>query len=52
MPRNKGIGRKVKPKRDTFGTRSTTQRKQKLETAGRAEEPYNVDSDDIIFRLQ
>ena len=48
----KGIGRKVKPKRSTFGTRSTTQRKQKQEAAGRAEEPCNVDLDDIIFRLK
>ena len=46
MPRNKGIGRKYKRKRDTSSTYLRPKGKQKLETTGRAKEPCNVDSDD------
>ena len=49
MPRNKGIGRKYKRKRDTSSTYLRPKGKQKLETTGRAEEPCNVDSDDENF---
>ena len=49
MPRNKGIGRKCKRKRDTSSTYLRPKGKQKLETTGRAEEPCNVDSDDEEF---
>ena len=46
MPRNKGIGRKFKRKRDTSKPYLRPKGKQKLETTDRAEEPCNVDSDD------
>ena len=49
MPRNKGIGRKLKRKRDTSKPYLRPKRKQKLETTDRAEEPCNVDSDDEKF---
>ena len=49
MPRNKRIGRKYKQKRDTSEPYLRPKGKQKLETIGRAEEPYNVDSDDEEF---
>ena len=49
MPRNKGIGRKYKPKRDASAPDLRPKEKKKLETTGRAEEPCNVDSDDEEF---
>ena len=49
MPRSKGIGGKFKPKRDASAPDLRPKGKQKLETAGRAEEPCNVDSDDEEF---
>ena len=49
MPRNKGIGRKFKRKRDTSKPYLRPKGKQKLETTDRAEEPCNVDSDDEEF---
>ena len=51
MPRNKGIGRKFKPKRDASAPNLRPKGKQKLETTDRAEEPCNVDSDDEEFPI-
>ena len=49
MPRNKGIGRKFKRKRDTSKPYLRPKGKQELETTDRAEEPCNVDSEDGGF---